>query len=255
VEQLTSGFRDVGWGFRVLRAHPVLWKWVIAPAVITLLVFAGLIAGIVALVSPIRDWIGSHLPGVLAGVASSLLTTLIVIGLSICCLSLFVSIAGIIAGPFNEALSERIEATLTGQPMTPFSAREFAHGAVLAVGHGIRRLLASLVGLILVFALGLVPVIGTIAAALFGGWLAARGAAYDCYDAVLARRFLPYRDKLDYLARHRMRTLGLGAAVAGMLLVPGLNLVAFGLGTAGATVAAHALAHDAQRARRDPRHR
>jgi uncharacterized protein involved in cysteine biosynthesis len=45
--------------------------------------------------------------------------------------------------------------------------------------------------------------------------------------------------------RHRQRTVGLGATVAVMLLVPGLNLVALGLGAAGATVAAHAMEGEA----------
>jgi CysZ protein len=241
VDQLASGFHDIGRGYRVLRAHPVLWKWVIAPALITLVLFAALIVGIWALVAPLRDWLAGHLPDVLAHVASSLLTTLVIVVLAVFGLSLFVSIAGIIAGPFNEALSERIESRLTAVPMTPFSLHEFGHGLWLAIGHGLRRLLASLVGLVVVFAIGFVPVIGTIAAIVFGAWLTAYGAAYDCYDAVLARRFWAYRRKIDYLAHHRMRTMGLGAAVAGMLLVPGLNLVALGLGAAGATVAAHQL--------------
>jgi CysZ protein len=247
VDQLTSGFRDIGRGFAVLKAHPVLWKWVIAPAAITLVLCAAAIAGVLALVAPVTGWVGAHLPAVLAGLASSLLTIVVVVALAICGLALFVSIAGLIAGPFNEALSERVESVLTGRPMTPFSLREFAHGALLAIGHGIRRVLASLVGIAIVFALGLVPVVGTIAAALYGAWFTAHAAAYDCYDAVLARRFLPYRSKLDYLAHHRLRTLGLGAAVTGMLLVPGLNLVALGLGAAGATVAAHALEHGPRR--------
>jgi uncharacterized protein involved in cysteine biosynthesis len=83
-----------------------------------------------------------------------------------------------------------------------------------------------------------VPLVGTIAAVALGLWLAATAAAYDCYDAVLARRSMAYRDKLAYLGHHRGRSLGLGLAVAGMLLVPGLNLVALGVGAAGATVAA-----------------
>lgn len=226
----------------MLRAHPALWKWVIAPAVITLVVFAAVIAGIAAVVTPITAWVAGHLPGFLAGVASALLETLIVVVLSIFGLSLFVSIAGLIAGPFNEALSERVEAALTGHPMTPFSLREFGHGALLSIGHGLRRILAVLLALVIAFALGLVPVIGTVAAVLYGAWFTAHATAYDCYDAVLARRFLPYRAKLDFLAHHRLRTLGLGAGVAGLLLVPGLNLIALGLGAAGATVAAHSIA-------------
>jgi uncharacterized protein involved in cysteine biosynthesis len=85
--------------------------------------------------------------------------------------------------------------------------------------------------------LGFAPVIGTIAAVIVAAWLAAHAAAYDSYDAVLGRRLMPYRGKLAYLAHHRGRTIGLGAAVAGLLFVPGLNLIALGLGAAGATVA------------------
>jgi CysZ protein len=247
VDQLTTGFRDIGRGFAVLRAHPHLWKWVIAPAVITLVLFAAAIAGILALIAPITDWVAAHLPGVLASLASSLIKTVVIVALVIFGLSLFVSIVGLIAGPFAEALSERVEAVLTGQAMTPFSLREFAHGALLALGHGLRRLLAALVALVIVLALGLIPIVGTVAAAVYGIWFAAHAAAYDCYDAVLARRFLPYRAKLDFLAHHRWRTLVLGAGVAGMMLVPGLNLVAIGLGAAGATVAAHAIQHEPRR--------
>ena len=105
------------------------------------------------------------------------------------------------------------------------------------VAHGIRRLGVALLATIVVFAIGLVPGVGTIAALVLGFWFASRATAYDCYDAVLARRGMAYRAKLAYLAEHRSRTLSLGATVTAMLFVPGLNLIALGLGAAGATVA------------------
>jgi CysZ protein len=149
----------------------------------------------------------------------------------------FTAIAGLVAGPFCERLSEHLEAELTGRPPSPFSLREFLHGALLSVVHAARRLVAALVALALVFALGFVPVVGSIAAVVVAVWFAASAASYDCYDAVFGRRMMAYRDKIAYLARHRGRTLGLGLAVAGLLLVPGLNLIALGIGAAGATVA------------------
>jgi CysZ protein len=248
MDQLASGVRDVQRGLGVLRAHPALWKWVIAPAVITLVLLAALVLGVLHVSDRLVGWIVAHLPSWVAHVASPLVTTMIVIGLSTAVVLVFVPLAGMIAGPFNEMLSEHVEAKLTGLPLTPFSLREFLHGVALSILHGIRRLLAMLVGLIVVFAVGFVPVIGTIAAAVIAGWLAATATAYDCYDAVLARRYLGYRAKLAYLASHRQRTLGLGAAVAVMLVIPGLNLVALGLGAAGATVAAHALERGEDRA-------
>jgi len=245
MNQLASGVRDVQRGLGVLRAHPALWKWVVAPAVVTCALIAALVVGIVRVVDPVVGWVTAHLPGWLAHVASSLLTTMIVVGLSLGVALVFVPLAGMIAGPFNEMLSEHVEAKLTGKPASPFALREFLHGVALSVVHGLRRLLAMLVGIAVVFAVGFVPVIGAIAAVVLASWLAATATAYDCYDAVLARRFLGYRAKLAYLSRHRRRTVGLGAAVAVMLLVPGLNLIALGLGAAGATVAAHAIERDA----------
>jgi CysZ protein len=241
MEQLATGVRDFGRGVSVLNAHPRLWKWIIAPAVVTGLLIAGSIVGILRVVDPVSSWIVRHLPSVIAHLASSVVTALIVVVLVAAALLVFVPVAGMIAGPFNEILSEHIESQLTGRPSAPFSLRAFVHGFARGVSHGVRRLLATLLGLVLVFALGFVPVIGTIAAMLLGAWLTAHGAAYDCYDAVLARRAMSYRDKIGYLARHRQRTLGLGATVATLLLVPGVNLVALGLGAAGATVAAVAL--------------
>ena len=252
MDQLASGVRDVQRGLGVLRAHPALWKWVIAPAVATCALIAALVIAVLHYSSAAVGWITAHLPSWLVHLTSSVLTTVIVIGLSAGVALVFVPLAGMIAGPFNEMLSEHVEAKLTGQPTSAFSLREFLHGVALSIVHGLRRLLAMLVGIAVVFAVGFVPVIGTIAALVIAGWLAATATAYDCYDAVLARRFLGYRAKLAYLAHHRQRTVGLGAAVAVMLLVPGLNLIALGLGAAGATVAAHALEHGAGRTHRRP---
>jgi CysZ protein len=244
MHQLAIGLGDIGRGLAVLRAHPRLWKWVIAPAIVTLLLVVALVFGIVHAVDPLVAWVTAHLPSWLASVAGKLLAVLVVIALGFAALFLFTSLAAMIAGPFNEMLSEHVEAAITGRPSPPFSFGEFVRGAALGATHAIRRLLNAVVGFVLVFALGFIPVIGTIAALVIGVWFAASAAAYDCYDAVLARRGMAYRDKLAYLSRHRGRTLGLGAAVAGMLVVPGLNLVALGLGAAGATVAALALQRD-----------
>ena len=241
MSELTTGLHDVGRGFDFVKRHPSLWKWILAPSVITLLLLIAAVVGVAALTEPLVTWVTSHLPSFLASIAGVILTIVVVLGLSLAALLVFVSVAGMVAGPFNELLSEAVEERLTGTPGAPFSLAAFLRGAMLGVLHGLRRVAVSLVGIVLLFALGLIPVIGTIAAGLIGLWLAARGAAYDAYDSVLSRREMAYRDKLAYLDRHRSRSLGLGITIAGMLLVPGLNLVALGLGAVGATLAAHDL--------------
>ncbi|HET9625669.1 MAG TPA: EI24 domain-containing protein [Kofleriaceae bacterium] len=220
-----------------LRRHPKLWKYVVAPALITALLLVGLVIGVLELVHPISHWVHGHLPARLADAAGTTITAVIGVVLWIAVPILFVPLAGVVAGPFAEKLSERLEAALTGQPAADTTFGDFLHGLVLAVAHGLRRLIAALFGLLVVFIIGWAPVIGAIAGVVVAAWIAAHSAAYDSYDAVLGRRLLPYGAKLAYLKQHRARTMGLGAAVAGMLLVPGLNLVALGLGAAGATVA------------------
>lgn len=237
MDSFATGVRDVQRGLAALRRHPRLWKYVVAPAVITAGLVVGLAIGVVHLIHPLVGWIHAHLPSWLAELAGGALAAVVGVALWAGLAIVFVPLVGLIAGPFAERLSEHLERALTGQPPPPSSVGDFLHSLILSVAHGVRRLLASLLGLVVVFALGFAPVIGSIAAVVIAAWLAAHSAAYDAYDAVLARRLTPYRGKLAYLAHHRARTMGLGAAVAAMLLVPGLNLIALGLGAAGATVA------------------
>ena len=242
MQELGLGARDALRGFRFLQDHPRLWGWILAPALVTLVVLIASIAGVVALASPLIDRISDLAPGWLAGWVEGLLAILVVAALGLGGLLVFVSFAGVVAGPFNELLSEAVERTLTGAPGERFSLAGFVRGALVGLVHGLRRLLVFLLGVLVVFAIAFIPVIGAIAAPLLGGYLAARGAAYDCYDAVLARRERTYAQKQAFLQAHRGRTLGLGAVVAGLLLVPGVNLVALGVGAIGATLAERELA-------------
>jgi CysZ protein len=245
VHQFAIGAGDVGRGLAALRAHPRLWKWLIAPALITLVLLVAAVVAILRLVHPVTSWVSAHLPGALASLAGSLFTVIVIGLLAIGGLLVFTPVAGAIAGPFCERLSEHLESELTGRPPPPFSLREFVHGTALGIAHSLRRIGVALFGVAIVFAVGFVPVIGAVAAVVVAAWFAAKAAAYDCYDAVFGRHLMRYGEKLAYLARHRGRTLGLGLVVAGMLLVPGLNLIALGIGAAGATIAAQSIAAQA----------
>ncbi len=224
-------------GLAALRRYPELWKWLVAPAVLSLAVLVAVIATIVHFVTPLIASVEHHLPSVIASIAGTVLAIVVIAGLAMGGLLIFATLAGVVAGPFNERLSEQLEARLCGAAVPPFVLREFLHELARGAAHAVRRVIVAILGTVVVIALGFVPGIGTIAALSLGFLFAARASAYDCYDAVLARRGMAYRDKLAYLAEHRSRTFGLGAATAGMFLVPGLNLIALGLGAAAATVA------------------
>jgi CysZ protein len=237
MSELGRGLSDVGRGFAFLNKHPRLWGWVIAPAAVTLVLLAAMIVAVMRMADSIVIRVTSWLPDAIAGVGGWVIWVIVLAALVIGGLLVFVSVAGIVAGPFNELLSEAVEEQVTGKKGPPFSLGAFVSSAVRGIVHGIKRVVIAVLGALLLLTLGFVPVIGTIAAMLLGAYFTARGAAYDCYDAVLSRRDMPYDAKTAYLAARRSRTFGLGAGVAGMLIVPLLGLVALGVGATGATLA------------------
>lgn len=237
------GFSDVGKAVDFLKSRPRLWKWLVMPAIVTLLVLVGLVVGVAALVDPLIAWVAAHVPSWLEAIVSWILRIVVIAGVGTAAMVVFVSVAGMIAGPFNEMLSEAVEEELTGRAGPPFSFGAFVRDAVVGIAHALRRLALSLVWLVLLFILGFVPVVGTIAAFVISLYIAAGGCAYDAYDAVMSRRGFSYAQKQAFLAKHRKRSMGLGGAVAGMLFVPFVNLVALGVGATAATLAMHELAN------------
>lgn len=237
MSELGRGVGDVGRGFAFLNQHPRLWGWVIAPAIVTLVVLAALVVLVMRIADRLAAKVAGWLPDAIAGAGEWVVWAIVLLALIAGALLVFVSVVGVIAGPFNELLSEAVEEKVTGKAGPPFSMAAFAKSAVRGVGHGVRRVGVAILGALLLFVLGFVPVVGTIVGIVLGGYFAARGAAYDCYDAILSRRDMSYAAKTQYLAQHRHRSLGLGLGVAGMLVVPFVNLVALGLGAAGATLA------------------
>jgi CysZ protein len=225
-----------GWGW--LAARPRLWPLALAPAAVTLVLLIALAWGALALSDPAVAWVVGRMPGWLAGWFGGVLRLVILGLLAIGGFLAFVTIAGAIAGPFCELVSEAVETEVTGRPSPGFSLGALVRGLALGVAHAARRLAIYLFAVVLLFLLGaLVPVVGTALAAAIAWYVAARSAAYDCYDAVFGRRLWRYDAKRAWLSEHRARSVGLGGTTAAAMLVPGVNLVALAAGAVGATLA------------------
>ena len=231
------GAGDVAMGARHLGARPRLWGWVAAPALLTLLLLIALVWLVASAAAPLVDGLTGWTPDSIEGAARALAWIAVIAGLTVAAAFIFVPVSGVIAEPFLERLSAAVEAELTGAPPSPpFSLLGFLRDALVGALKSLGSVAAAL-GLALgLFALSLVPVIGAVAAAVIGGWLSARGAAADCYQATLERRGLDRAAQRAYLARLGHRPLGLGAAVTALLLVPVVNLAAHAFGAVGATL-------------------
>ena len=235
VPDLVRGVHDGLRGATYLARNPRLWIWVVLPAVLIGLALFFVIGAILTVVSP---WIAAVVAFIPGHWAERLIEIVAGIILAIASLSIVLSLAALIAGPFNEMLSEAIEERITGVPGAKFRLDHFLYDALVGTIHTLHRITVYLIlmGLLLLTGI-LVPVIGTALAAAGGAILTARFASYDAYDAVYARRRMKYREKMAALNANLSRSMGLGAVMSALLLVPGLNLLALSIGAAGATLA------------------
>lgn len=232
--ELIGGAYDGLRGAAFLARHPRLWLYVLLPAIVAAVILVVAIGWtLTALSGPIAA-LAAFLPG---SWADNVLELLAGIALTIASFTILISLAAVIAGPFNEMLSESVEKRVTGTPGERFRVMTFLRDLVVGIWHALRRVTIYLVVMLALLVLGVVvPVVGTAIAAVLGALATARFASWDAYDAVWSRRRLRYRDKLAYLREHRWRTWGLGAVVAVVLIVPGLNVVGLAIGATGATL-------------------
>ena len=232
--ELTGGVSDGLRGAGYLVRHPRLWIWVLLPAIAAAILLILVISWLMSLLSSPIDSLAQHMPFDWAGSVMKVAATVALVFASI---FIFISVASLIAAPFNEMLSESIEEKLTGVPAPRFNLLRFLYDLGVGLLHALRRIIIYLIVMGSLLLLGLIiPVIGSIIAAA-GAWIAtARFASYDAYDSIWARRRWKYRAKVQYLEINRWRTLGLGAVIAVFMLVPGVNLIGLSIGAAAATL-------------------
>jgi CysZ protein len=234
---LSDFAKGIGLGLRgagLLLGTPRLWPLVLAPFVLSLLAFCGIVAGAIAL----RDrWMallpvtGEWLRGALALVAE--------LALAATAYFLYLPLAALIAAPFNESIAETVEKLKTGREPPAFSLGRFARDFVRSIVHEVRSLLRYLfLATVLVIASFVVPVVGAAVALVGGMYLAARFAAYDALDATLSRWGFDFERKLELLRGRRALCLGLGAVVAGLLALPIAGALAMPAGAAGGALLA-----------------
>lgn len=231
---LLRGVFDALRGAAYLVTHPRTWKFVIAPAIVAAVLLIVAIGSVLTLLSGPIAALAAYLPG---SWADNVLQLLAGVVLAIASVVIFVSVASMIAGPFNEMLSEAIEEHETGATSPPFRLVPFLRDLVVGLAHAARRVAVYLVVMIALLVAGIaIPVVGSVIALLLGAIATARFASYDAYDAVWSRHRLRYRDKVSYMRNDRWRTLGLGATISILLIVPGLNVLGLAIGATGATL-------------------
>jgi CysZ protein len=242
VRELGAGIADLGRGFAVWGTSPRLMLLGAVPAAIVGAVFAvvlvGLAAalpGLAAAVTPFADaWTPTLRDAVrlIAGIAVLLLAGILLV-------LVFTAVVLTVGDPFYERISRAVELRLGAAPEE--ADEPVVAGMLRAAGEGLRLAAAGLLVALLAFAVGFVPVVGAALAVVVGLVLGGRLLVLELTGTPFAARGLRLRDRRRAIRRHRMRTLGFGAAVSALFLVPFAPVVLMPAAVAGATVLSRAL--------------
>lgn len=225
---------------RVFLRRPKLLLWAIVPALINLVLFVAAVVLLVKtgswLLSSVWarpeiaawfDWVFLGLWWVLFAVMSAAVVVLSYF--------LVLMVGSLIASPFNDVLSQRVEQALTGQ-------------VVGAGGSGVMDWLGSVVGairtavpyllvIVPLFGLNLIPGLGSLLYAVLAAVCTAFFLVLDYAGSPLDRRSMSFRGKVGLILANKDFSGGFGAGAWLLMFVPVLNLVAMPVLVVAGTIA------------------
>lgn len=225
-------------GFALLLRRPKLAALgMLPPLIVSVFAVVGLLLlGIFGL-SPLTDALTTWAGGSLRTVARIVIGFLIMAVAVVVVVVLFVTVTLAVGGPIYDRISQNVEQDLGEQVLT------VSEPALRGMWRGLRQSIAtvglSIGGALIVFLLGLIPVVGPVLAlvtgAIVGGFLLTTELISGPFDRWGRTGF---REKLGTLNRNRLATLGFGIPVFMLFSIPILSVVFFPAATAGATLLA-----------------
>jgi CysZ protein len=227
----------------VFRTHPRLARYWVFPVLLT---FGSLLVVMVAAVRHRTDFVhaiwasadpASQPVGWWLGALSSALGWLLAAGAVALGGLIILSVSGVVAAPFNDALSAAVEGIYGGAPPETSPIASILAGAARSVATEVIKLLAYglLVGPLWVVAL-FAPLVGGPILAAAGFAITVAYLAVDYTDWPASRRDTPLRKRGLWLRRHAAPLAGFGVTAWFLLWVPGINLVLMPAAVAGGTL-------------------
>lgn len=212
-------------GFGFLLKTPKLWLWAIFPTIINLAILGLMITVFIHYYSDIYAWLSSHIgrftlenPNTwylhvlssLLFVANFLFQALLILVSLILLLITSYALSFIIAGPFNDALSERVEILLTGTKTPPFTFVKFFGDLIRTIKIESIKAIILISLPILLFVFNFLPAIGgplyVILTFIFGAW----DLGFSYSDLPYGRRAAPFSERFKFARKNFWSLVGLG---------------------------------------------
>jgi len=238
VRDFSAGARCALRGIGALT-RPGIRRYVLIPLLINILVFSvGIWWATSALAPLIASWVASAtnwLPDWLdwlGAIIRFLLWLIFGVGALVAVFYTFTAIANLLASPFNGLLAEQVERIQTGR--APDSGMSIWKEVAIAPAQEIRKLLYFLIWAIPLLVLFLIPVINVAAPfvwAAFSAWM----LTLQYVDYPLGNRGMRFSDQRTLMRANRQLSLGFGAVVLVLTMIPVVNFVAMPAAVVGAT--------------------
>ncbi|MGW2365969.1 EI24 domain-containing protein [Streptomyces sp. NPDC001667] len=243
MRDLATGMSYLVQGQRWVGRERRQWGFGLLPGLITLVGYAAAITALmlyaddaVAWATPFADGWDSPWRAVFRGA----LTALLFGGGLLLALISFTAVTLLVGQPFYESLSEKVDEAESGGP-APSSGLPLRRELWISARESVAVLVrASLWGLLL-FALGLVPVIGQTVIPAVGFCVTGFFLTEELTAIALQRRGVPLRHRLHLLRSRKLLTLGFGVPLAVLFVVPVVAVFVMPGAVAGATLLARDL--------------
>jgi CysZ protein len=235
--QVTWGARYALRGARIVVSNPPVWGYVLAPAALmgTAFVFGAFL--VVWLVGLVTGWLWVPGPDAAAWVVVTYSIALWTLRLGLVAgLGLFLYlVAGLVATPFNDRLSDFVERRILKTSSEDVPLDRFLKDLVWSITHSALSLVIYLAVMVVLLLLNLVPGVGSVLGFGVGSVVSAAFFTREAMDGSLSRRRLGYLDKWRVVADNWAITLGFGLVVSAAMWLPLLNFLILPMSVAGGT--------------------
>jgi CysZ protein len=229
-------------GLTLITRRPRLFVLGAIPPAITSVIFTGLIIALITQLDPLVEWLTPFADGWARGAATTirvLVGSALVAGAVLVMVITFTTLTLALGSPLYDKLSESVEREFGDVPTLEESV---ARGVFRALRQALGLIAVSVLGALLLFGAGFLPVIGQtvipVVSATFGGWM----LGIELVGSPFERRgMLRLADRRATMRTRRFRVLGFAVPTFLLLAIPFVGVVVFPIATAGGTLLARQL--------------